>query len=508
MHEPEVYETWECAPATWLHRSHFYSLPPIGVGTAEVESLTGYIARLAKAPAVETGSFVNHELLPRIPYTKGASAGHVPTKLPNYCMFLDAYALNGPRERTQRWVSLLEKLTCVDRLDLLTLLPWANTISTVHLLRTHRAWCPYCYGVERLTESAAYERLLWSFQVVTACPNHRCPLESLCWSCGRTQYMFSAKSRPGYCSRCRCWLGRESAFADHDLTVAIRIATMVGELLAASPSLPSGFGLSQFQANMRSLTDTRQFRDVFRHRNIRGWRNHGNAPNLESLTAISLSQDISMLRLLTEAISSGRDVDSGISPHAHFRVSRSTAEVALRAALQDAFPPSLQELATRIGYGSVSPLKARFRALCDEIVCKRRSARRDSLSPPYIVVHREQIEQALSEALGKDGPTSLYEIASTIGLRNIRRLYKGFHELRDAVVAKNRRIRADRVTTIESALQAACYETPPPTVTEVAHRLGYKAVGPVTKRFPELTASLRRLRTESSPARDAASSRV
>ena len=105
------------------HRSYLYSLPPIGIGTAAVESLTGYITRLAAAHAIETGVLVNHELLPRVPCTKGSSAGHLPSKLPT-CFFLSAFPLNGIGERTRLWVSVLEQLTCVDRLDLLTFLPW------------------------------------------------------------------------------------------------------------------------------------------------------------------------------------------------------------------------------------------------------------------------------------------------------------------------------------------------------------------------------------------------
>jgi hypothetical protein len=165
------------------------------------------VARLAAAHAVETGTLVNYELLPKIPYTKGVSAGHAPSKLPGCSFYIAAYALNCIGTRSRLWVSLIERLTCIPRLDLLTMLPWAKAISGVHLLRIYRAWCPSCYGPQNSAPST-YERLLWAFQTVTACPVHQKPLESICPCCGRTQYMFSSKSRPGYCSRCRYWLGR------------------------------------------------------------------------------------------------------------------------------------------------------------------------------------------------------------------------------------------------------------------------------------------------------------
>ena len=134
MHDVAVYGGWESAPASWAHRSYLYALAPIGVGTAAVESLSGYMARLAAAHTVEVGALVNREILPRVPYTKGASAGRAPSKLPTYSFYLDAHTLNGTGDRSRLWVSLLEELTCIDRLDLLTLLPWAKTISCVHLL--------------------------------------------------------------------------------------------------------------------------------------------------------------------------------------------------------------------------------------------------------------------------------------------------------------------------------------------------------------------------------------
>ena len=45
-------------------RTRLYHLAPIGVGTPAVESLTGYLMRLAEAHCVSTGALVSAELLP------------------------------------------------------------------------------------------------------------------------------------------------------------------------------------------------------------------------------------------------------------------------------------------------------------------------------------------------------------------------------------------------------------------------------------------------------------
>jgi hypothetical protein len=495
MGDTAVYGEWDVNPARWAHRSYLYSLPPIGIGTAAVESFTGYITRLAAAHAVEAGVLVNQELLPRVPYTKGSSAGHIPSKLPT-CFFLSAFPLNGIGERTRLWVPVLEQLTCVDRLDLLTCLPWAKVISCVHLLRTQRAWCPFCYGAPPSTASSVdqpvYERLLWTFQVVTVCPIHRCPLESICSSCGQTQYVFSPRLQPGYCSRCQCWLGRAIESFDGDLPEQVRIAEMVGELLAASPRLPTGFGLEQFQENTRNFRRNRQFHSTIRRDKVRGWTNAGNAPRMDSLLLLSLRQNVSMLRLLTEKIFvTTAATATQHSTHAHFRVFDSDVESALRAALWDDVPQSLAEIAMTLGYRSVTPLQGRFRDLCDEIVRKRRANLKRSPTPPSIPLPRERIERALSEALNQGALVSLHSLAAKIGLRNKRRLYKGFHDLRNALIANNKRLRQQRMDAIESALRTALTETPVPTVTEFARRLGLKGVTWIARRFPDLFAQLK-----------------
>ncbi|MGC1463041.1 MAG: TniQ family protein [Terracidiphilus sp.] len=480
------------APPVLAPCSYLYSLPSIGVGTAAVESFTGYVTRLAAAHAVETGVLVNTELLPRVPCTKGASIGGIPSKMPT-AFFIDAFPLNGIGERARAWVSVLERMTGVRGLDLLTLLPWSKTISCIHLLRTHRAWCPYCYGKQPgLADQHVYDRLLWTFQVVTACPVHGCPLESICPSCTKEQYVFAPRMRPGYCARCQAWLGRAPQCSINDRSESVRIAEMIGELLAASPHLPSRFGLDRFGENMRTFRRCRQVHSIIERGNIRGWMK-GNAPRMDSLVLLSLHQNTSMLNLLTEPIVIEPRVTSHPA-HAHYRVDGSTLEAALRGACREDMPPSLTEIATRLGYLSVTPLQFRFHDLCQAIIRKRRAHLKLSSAPVTVPIPRERIEQALSEALLKDRPISLSSLAKSIGLRNKRRLYKGFHDLRKAVIANNRQHRRQRGAAIESALHAGLAEIPVPFLTDIARRLGLKSTSALTRRFFDLSTELKRRR--------------
>ena len=59
---PSVFEAWDLAVQPITARSRLYSLAPIGIGTAFVEGLSGYVMRLADAHAVSTGSFIAKEL--------------------------------------------------------------------------------------------------------------------------------------------------------------------------------------------------------------------------------------------------------------------------------------------------------------------------------------------------------------------------------------------------------------------------------------------------------------
>jgi len=506
MRNRSLYSDWELSRPNLSGRSYFYSLPPIGLDTPHVESLTGYIARLAAAHAVETGDLVNHELLPRVPYTKGPRTGQTPVRLPRYSFYFSAHALNGPGERARLWISLLEELTRVPRLDVLTFGPWSKMISGVCLLRPYRAWCSLCYELWRSLGQSVYEPLLWTVQSVEICPEHRQPLDTVCHSCGRRQYVFSSRSRPGYCSRCRCWLGRESPSVEisAESSKLIRTAAMVGELLAASSSLAVGLELDLFRANvghyMRSMSSTPGMSPAARS-SMRGWSRKTNVPRLTSVCELSHGYNVSILQLLTEPLDSPSSRDQKPASKSHPRVADSVVKALLQTALETAHPPSLQEIANQLGYRAVASVKRRCPQHCAAIASRRRTERitprpKSARTP----VPRARIEEALIEELNKPGFTDLKALAATVGLSSKRRLYKDFRDLRLAIVAKNARFVRQRQrrsvpqdsfrAAIENALRAAFEEQPVPTVTEVAMRFGFATVKPITSRFPELTKSL------------------
>ncbi|MCC7371150.1 MAG: TniQ family protein [Chloroflexi bacterium] len=242
---PVVYLTWDLARPTIPPRSRLFHLEPLGIGTPDTESLTGYVARLAEAHGVATRQLVIHEILPLL------GRPHLATTLdPNLLSAFwrnETRALNGTQTLAANLVRVLEHLTGRRDLRFLTLLPWAEVLPAYHLQRPSHAWCSACYETRRQAGQPVGEPLLWTLQPVTACPRHRRRLRTICAhpGCGRPSPPLGSRSRPGHCARCRRWLGgaqdvdlaSDEALAHNALQAQTWIVHAVGELIAAAPRL-------------------------------------------------------------------------------------------------------------------------------------------------------------------------------------------------------------------------------------------------------------------------------
>lgn len=62
MQVQPLFDSWSLSSSPIPPRSRLYSLEPIGIGTALVESLSGYVARLAEAHSVSVGDLVGRVL--------------------------------------------------------------------------------------------------------------------------------------------------------------------------------------------------------------------------------------------------------------------------------------------------------------------------------------------------------------------------------------------------------------------------------------------------------------
>ncbi len=111
MRRHTVYESWDLdSAAAQPQRTYLYHMRPLGIGAMLVESLTGYIARLAEAHDVSTAMLLNRELLPRM--GTAFSSWVRKAKVPKNSTFLyQSHVLNGAGEYAQNCVQVLETLT-------------------------------------------------------------------------------------------------------------------------------------------------------------------------------------------------------------------------------------------------------------------------------------------------------------------------------------------------------------------------------------------------------------
>lgn len=226
----EVYESWQVSIPTIYH-SYLNHLPPIGVGTPLVESLTSYIARLAASHTMNVGTLLEREVSRLIDKKCGA------THLLSISRFLGA--VNGVGSTSQDLVWALAQLTLHQDLHLLTMLSFSDVIPSRNLFRAVRAWCPFCYQKWREQGDSLYEPLLWLLKVVKYCPTHQTPLVDKCPNCQRSNPPLSRKFQLGFCSQCHTWLGRVAC--EHTETVPATDVDLwqvqsLGALLALAPS--------------------------------------------------------------------------------------------------------------------------------------------------------------------------------------------------------------------------------------------------------------------------------
>lgn len=183
-------------------RSVLYNIPPIGVGTMEVESLTSYIARIADAHCVETGTLVNEILI-----TELKKEGIYKEKSIFAVYKNTTSKFNGLSVAAIKNAKILNKLCGRDNLENLTLIKYKNILTDTRLLKANKSWCPYCVADMKGT---LYEKLIWSISLVDTCHIHNVKLVDTCKNCGAKQKHLKFKTLNGFCQKCFEWFGNNN----------------------------------------------------------------------------------------------------------------------------------------------------------------------------------------------------------------------------------------------------------------------------------------------------------
>ena len=490
-----AYGLWEALVVELPERSRFYSLGPVGIGTPQVESLSGYIARLAEAHVLSVGDMVGRRSVSRGSTRVCKRMTSLHARRPSEQVFhATAYAINGVSASAQKWTRILEGLTCCRHLEALTLLPLRDTLSDMFLFKRRRAWCPQCYEADRKT-GTVYERLLWALRGVTVCPVHVAPLEEKCPFCHQALPPLAAHSRPGYCSSCGSWLGRQDGrpwlHANRsELDYELYVATTAGELLA-SCSTAGRLSRARFSTNLRICIDrlvsgnTKAFAQLTRASSgaVQSWVTGMMRPRLDVLMRVCFHVGIPAVALLTSRRLAGV-IWPGVT--AHFprddrgvRTSRSSEEVRklMRAALREDECPSVPELSRRLGYRRYERLYQVDPALCRRITARHRACKRThwwKQPGAKRICEINTIRSALEQSLVQDPPVSVRRIAMQLGYANGGLIQRKFPDLCHAIAQKLEDRRNRRFGILRQAVEAARFENPPPTLDDLSRRLGFR----------------------------------
>jgi AraC-like DNA-binding protein len=414
-------------------RSQLYCLKPFGVGTADVESFSGYVARLAQAHCLRTGALI----------------GWVAGFLTEGTSKQFSVNLNGYSEAANRWRLTIERLTGGTNLHCLTMLILQDVVAQGRnqpTLKSSYAWCPECLR----TDSVPYHRLLWALHPVTVCPTHECPLVEICPGCFHKNMRLCRGSHPGYCPLCSGWLGgtginsRTQGYAtvlpEGELAYRIRVARVAGELLAIASSLPATPTVNPFGHALRAAT---RIDGVYFGPNavpicralelasttIHNWTSLRAKPTLSSLLDFCVKVNASVTMLLTQGkLACDRDWlpvrpirDGNRRKKGSRRVIGEGVRQILEKFVQSSSSPplSLAQVCRELGYSSRT-LRRHFPQPCAQIAANfgnykhaRARARRDRLT--------EEIARAVERIHAEDKVPTGSRVRRLLGNSNLLR---------------------------------------------------------------------------------------
>lgn len=477
---PEVYDSWDLAPRPFTPRNRLYAPPPQRIGNGFVESLSSYVVRLAEAHAVSTGDLVRHEL-----------SRHTSPPLVVY-----SHGINGLGGSAARWVKVLETATGRSDLRYLTLLPFKNLFPRRALLRTRRAWCPECYQ-EMTATGTVYEPLVWYLKFVEVCSQHRRRLATTCYRCHQPLRPLHGGSRTGRCFWCGMDLGREGSGPSLKTSVSeptnyqLWMADAMGQLLAHAPALQaeiladrvrhllSAYADEFAEGNCAAVAETAQL-----HYNVvYSWFYEGRMPQAGNLLGVWYRLKLPVSLIFSPDSEQPLQQESGQPTIKIERKHKSTpsrrreqVRRALAAALDEQPPPSLAEVARRLGYLTRRALRYADPALCAQIAANYRQSeygrcRRNRGAKP--ICELSQVRRILENHLNAEGRIPpLLRIAASLGYAGDGYVWHKFPELCRALSAKIARQKAERMAAIESIFEWALQEVPPPPLREVYRRIG------------------------------------
>ena len=295
-------------------------------------------------------------------------------------------------------------------------------------LRRNRAWCPVCLRSWAESQPVRlYSPLLWSIRLVTICPVHLVPLVQLCPACKRASKPLAGITAPGYCGICGAPLWSEDAPQQSlDFQAIVDdyqkwCAEEMSKIVAAIPSftVPTNRDslahvLSErFSNRLYGGTDLAAEAHCSR-RSIALWSRGQALPRVETLFRFAFNLHAAPIELLREVSAnpdqSGQGESAGVAQTSTGLMSgtgrtlppkprkasparqleRQNRGNALKRALGARTPPTLLDVARRLGIRSSSALRRIDPAGCNALREKRES---------WEAVQRSRVKRVFETAL-------------------------------------------------------------------------------------------------------------
>lgn len=285
-------------------RSELHHLEPVGVGTPYVESLSGYVARLAREHFLPIHALLRY-LSPLAPTLFDMMISSSP----------DIRAVNGSGVVASDLIEALEATTMRRDLVWTTMIPSVNVLPRKGLIRARRAWCPACYDSWHEKGRTVYDPLPWALAAVTICPIHKILLTSSCPNCKVQPLHLTRRSQPGFCARCGCWLGGSLGETSSGQTLESREdakwlfwkAESMGELLASGAKV-MGLPRDQMSRTLRrcveeySLGSVSRFASEFKltERVLIYWLHGKQRPLLDTVLRLAYKLDLTVVNFLCQ----------------------------------------------------------------------------------------------------------------------------------------------------------------------------------------------------------------
>ena len=505
-----VFESWNLTALPLPRRSLLLPLEPIGVGTPFVESLTSYISRLAEVHAVTVSDLVGYVLAGCAPRDAPIVSERARRDRVGSGFLPGTHAINGVAEDARRWITAAETATDRTGLCFLTLRPLKQVFCKQSLFRKVQAWCPCCLADWQGKGLPVYLPLLWHLRMVSICPKHQRPLDETCPRCDQHFGPLYARAKPGYCSRCRRWLGqsaspRQEQAEEQPDGGQIWMAACVGDVLASMPWLDEPNLRESLRENLSALVrdvaagNLRAFCDLTGSpgTGARGWLTGQQLPRPDLLFQICSRLQIPASEMLRRnaTLEIPREITAlGVADGTRgaWRDDPDRMTATLRHALKENPPPSLKDVALRLKYHTCVPLRRLDPNSCEQIALRYRAYRR-RWHNTWTVRDREctpqEVEKILTESLENERPTPISRIAAELGYESECRLRTHFPELCEAIArkqARNRQVQRERFRTV---LIDAISEEPPPAMVSLERRLG-SSPGRLKHHFPDLCRRL------------------